>query len=308
MYSFLEKSLKCIQNKSSIIRKESHDTGSILQEDISHRPPSLMLPFTWNKKTNPKGFWWSEKFDGVRAFWNGRKLVSRLGNEFDAPQFFIKDLPKDLSLDGELWCGRGQFQIVTSIVRTAGEYGRWSKVIYKVFDAPRIQLPFEERMKTIKDHFEQHPSEYVEIVLQEICEGIEHLQLKLKEIEALGGEGIILKAPRSMYIGKRSNNLLKVKSFFDAEAKIVKYIPGTGKYRGLLGALYCDMENGKSFAIGSGLSDENRVNPPPIGSIITYRYQSLTRNGLPRFPSFVGVRDDVKWSLTQTKTSGSRIH
>jgi len=56
----------------------------------------------------------------------------------------------------------------------------------------------------------------------------------------------------------------------------------------MTGALKCEMESGKKFNVGTGLSDKQRRNPPKIGSIITYRFQELTRDGVPRFPSYIG--------------------
>lgn len=93
----------------------------------------------------------------------------------------------------------------------------------------------------------------------------------------------MLRQPKSLYIGSRSTTLLKVKSFHDSEAKVLKYEPGKGKHKGKVGALWCEMGNGKHFSVGSGLSDHDRVHPPAIGAIITYRYQELTDAGIPRF-------------------------
>ena len=88
------------------------------------------------------GWWISEKLDGVRAYWDGKELLSRTGNTYPAPDWFIKDFPKDMHLDGELWCGRAKFQETVSIVRTEGSEN-WKTVMYHVFDAPKISAGFE---------------------------------------------------------------------------------------------------------------------------------------------------------------------
>lgn len=180
------------------------------------------------------------------------------------------------------------FQRTVAIVRSKDKNNFWKELIFKVFDAPKLDKTFEDRMDYLKKHFAKHPSKYIELVEQEKCQSSAHLKKKLEEVEKLGGEGLMLRQPKSKYVGSRSSTLLKVKSFFDAEAKVIRHEPGKGKFKGLCGALYCEMANGKHFAVGSGLSEENRRNPPPIGSIITYRYQELTEAGIPRFPTFIG--------------------
>jgi len=63
----------------------------------------------------------------------------------------------------------------------------------------------------------------------------------------------------------------------------------------MVGALEAELTNGKKFSVGSGLSDEERQNPPKIGTIITVKYQELTDAGIPRFPTYIGTRLDIKW-------------
>lgn len=76
-------------------------------------------------------------------------------------------------------------------------------------------------------------------------------------------------------------------------AKSQKYKKGKGKFEGLLGSVTCvDIFSNVELEIGSGFSDEQRANPPKIGSIITYKYQNLTKNLKPRFPIFLRVRSD----------------
>lgn len=130
---------------------------------------------------------------------------------------------------------------------------------------------------------------------QVACRDVHHMKEELRRVEALGGEGVMMRRPGSHYEVGRSHSLLKVKTFHDAEAIVVGHQPGTGKHKGRLGALLVQMPNGTGFAVGTGLSDAERNSPPPIGSIITYRYQELSDGGVPRFPSYVGVRHDFKW-------------
>ncbi len=85
----------------------------------------------------------------------------------------------------------------------------------------------------------------------------------------------------------------QVKSFYDAEAVVIGHEDGKGRHRGRVGSLQCRMASGKVFKVGSGLSDRERDHPPKIGTIISYRFQELTPDGVPRFPTYVGERIDM---------------
>ncbi|GFO25016.1 DNA ligase [Plakobranchus ocellatus] len=259
----------------------------------SHINISLLLAHKYEEKTtDPRGWWISEKLDGVRAFWNGRCFYSRLGNAFYAPEWFTKDLPKDIHLDGELFGGRGQFQSTVSIVKTA-ESPKWKDIKYHVFDAPHMgKEVFEKRMNTIKEYFEENEPEYAVFVEQTKCKSKEHLEAKLTKVLNIGGEGLMIRQPKSIYEGTRSRTLLKIKKFYDAEAIVIAHERGKGVNQNRCGALRCRMACGKEFSVGSGMTDKNRNNPPKIGSIITYKFQELSKSGTPRFPTFVGVRLD----------------
>jgi DNA ligase-1 len=154
---------------------------------------------------------------------------------------------------------------------------------------------FEERQSFCQNILCVRPSQYAYVLEQQRCRDMDHLRAELARIESLGGEGLMLRRPGSKYEVGRSSSLLKVKSFFDAEARVVEYSAGAGKHKGRIGALVVELPNGNRFSVGTGLSDKERQSPPPIGSIITFRYQELTDAGIPRFPSFVRIRPDVTW-------------
>lgn len=86
------------------------------------------------------------------------------------------------------------------------------------------------------------------------------------------GEGVMLKDPKSDYQRKRSWSLLKVKRFEDAEATVYDHQKGTGRCTGLCGAILVREKDGTEFKIGSGFSDEQRKNPPKIGSVVTFKF------------------------------------
>lgn len=267
-------------------------------EDAADEPagaaPPLLLAHSWEGDVDLAGWWMSEKLDGVRAYWDGRTFISRLGNPYRAPSWFTAGLP-ETPLDGELWVGRKRFQRTVSIVRRQDGGEQWREVRFFVFDAPGHDAPFEERLRLVEDHMARVRPPFAAPHPHEICRGNDHLSKELARVEALGGEGLMLRRPGSRYEVGRSHTLLKVKSFHDAEARVIGHLPGTGKHKGRLGALLCEMPGGTQFSIGTGLSDKERRAPPPLGAVITYRYQELSDGGVPRFPSYVGVRHDFKW-------------
>ncbi|KAJ7100628.1 DNA ligase/mRNA capping enzyme [Mycena belliarum] len=260
--------------------------------------PAVLLANKWDldKGPDPTGWWISEKLDGVRTFYDGKGMVSRLGNPFTPPKWFLDKLPKDVTLDGELFAGRGQFQDTVSIVKTVNS-PHWKEITFQIFDIPSENTVFEDRIATLVKLFGpggKYECPEVVLVEHEKAKNRQHVLDKLKEIEGLGGEGLMLRRAGSKYEGRRSGTLLKIKTFYDAEAQVTGYTDGKGKNVGVIGALKCKMESGKTFNVGTGLSDKQRKSPPKVGSIIVYRFQELTRDGVPRFPSFIGEAIDKK--------------
>jgi DNA ligase-1 len=254
--------------------------------------PPVLLAHKWEIEHDPTGWWMSEKLDGIRAYWDGETFVSRLGNRFFAPDWFVEDLPAD-TLDGELWVGRKMFQKTTSIVRSGAAGQEWKTVQYVVFDAPNAKGGFEDRVAHAQKVLARSGAPHARWHEHVQCDGMDHLREELARVEALGGEGLMLRQPRSKYDVGRSRSLLKVKTFHDAEATVVGHAPGTGKHKGRLGALIVELPGGIRFNVGTGFSDAEREAPPKLGAVITFRYQELSDDGVPRFPSWVGERLDV---------------
>lgn len=251
--------------------------------------PSLMLAMRWQEGADPTGWWMSEKYDGVRGYWDGRRMLTRQGEVISLPGELRAALP-DFPLDGELWAGRGGFEATLATVRDTVPGPGWSSIRYLVFDAPGQPGPFEMRMAAVARWLREHATARVTAVTQVRCTGEAHLQAFLADVEHRGGEGVMLRAAGSPYVGGRSEYLRKLKSFEDTEAVVRGYNPGRGKYTGMTGSLVVELPNGKRFAVGTGLSDAERRTPPPIGSTITFKHQGWTRTGKPRFPVFWRVR------------------
>jgi DNA ligase-1 len=196
-------------------------------------------------------------------------------------------------LDGELWLARKAFQRTVSIVRRQDKSDLWREMRFLVFDAPTVTEPFEERMAFLQDLLRSSKPQFALAHQHDRCKDLDHLKQELVRVEGLGGEGLMLRQPGSRYEAGRSFTLLKVKTFHDAEARVVGHLPGAGRHKGRLGALEVELPDGTRFSVGTGFSDAQRQNPPQVGSTISFRYQELSDRGVPRFPSFVRLRGDV---------------
>jgi len=231
----------------------------------------------------------SEKLDGVRARWDGKQLVSRHGNVFAAPAWFVSSFPRRV-LDGELWLGRGKYQQTVSVVSRQQPHDGWRALTFMVFDLPNNPQPFFERYAQMKIIGHQFLSPYMKIIAQQRISSHSQLMTLLDDVVSQGGEGLMLHHKDALYRSGRSTHLLKVKKLDDAEAIVVAYRAGKGKYSGMVGSIKLRMTNGQEFYVGSGLTDALRADPPTLGSVITYRHQGFTDKGLPRFPVYLRQR------------------
>ena len=259
--------------------------------------PPLMLANVYRPGIQLADYWVSEKYDGVRGFWDGQKLLTRGGQAINTPAWFTANWPAT-PMDGELWAGRGQFQKAVSTVRQqTPDDAAWRGIQFMVFDLPAEPGTFTERLSTLNSVVSKLAVPWVQAVPQTKVPSHAALQSQLKQITQAGAEGLMLHRGSSLYKGVRNDDLLKVKTHDDAEAKVIAYIPGKGKYAGQLGALLVEMpakdgQTAKRFKLGTGLSDAQRQNPPAVGSQVTYRYRGLNDSGIPRFASFLRLRKD----------------
>lgn len=260
------------------------------QTPSSSVPIEAMLASEWPSGQSPEGFLVSEKYDGVRALWDGKVLRFRSGRVIQAPASWLAALP-DHPLDGELWLGYGEFNGLSGRVRKqTGQMEDWRGVQYLVFDAPGLPGPFEERWQALERVIEGAGLPWLQRVRQERWPDATSLQAELTRVVAIGGEGLVLHRADASWQPGRSQALFKLKPEPDAEALVLGYRMGQGRLQGQVGSLWVETPAGVRFAIGSGLSDAQRRSPPPVGSWVTYRYRELTPSGIPRFATFVRVR------------------
>lgn len=234
----------------------------------------------------------SEKYDGIRAYWDGEKLISRNGNTFHSPDWFTADFPTQ-SLDGELWIARSHFEQTVSIVTRDAPHQGWEKIKYMVFDLPNTSGNFYSKLEQMEKLINRSKNKNLLLIKQEkIIDEITLMQ-KLDEIIAQGGEGLMLRRIQPLKNGSRTADLLKVKKFEDAEATVLQHLSGKGKYTGMMGSIRVKDTLGNIFKIGSGFSDQTRKDPPAIGSIITFKHYGHYQSGIPRFPVFWRQRNDT---------------
>lgn len=273
----------------------------------------------------PIGWLMSEKLDGYRGQWDPEdyNFWSRQKKLFNAPEWFKKAMPYE-HLDGELFCGRENFQKMGAVRKKNPTDEDWFPIKFYVYDAPSIEGEFYDRYVALQEIVKQAEINWNElktslgekfhnvscpIVLtrHHEVESIEHMKSFYKEILDLGGEGIMLKNPWSEYEEGRSYHLLKWKPNYDAEGIVVDYKEGTGKYKNMLGSLVIrplinkgnyqviDKDENHDFSI-SGMDDSIRNSykiTHPIGTIITYEYSGMTEKNIPRFARYMRIRDDV---------------
>jgi len=254
--------------------------------------PRVMLATNHRGGINVPDYWISEKLDGVRGRWDGRRLVTRAGQPITPPAWFTAGWPK-VALDGELWIGRGRFDEVSGIVRAgSADDGTWRRVRFMVFDLPDHGGTFDARVLRIRALISAAKIAWLQPAPQFRLNNAGELETRLKQIVAAGGEGLMLHRRGALYQVGRSDDLIKYKLYEDAEARVVAHTPGKGKYAGMLGALVVRLPDGRQFRLGSGFTDAQRASPPAIGSLVTFRYNGLTSKGLPRFARFQRIRRD----------------
>jgi DNA ligase-1 len=245
-----------------------------------------------------KDYWISEKLDGIRGRWNGSALLTRNGNIINAPAWFVKNFPNQ-TLDGELWLARNSFEKTASIVLRKTPNQDWHNIRFMLFDLPEHKGTFSQRLTELQLLVDSAASPNLRVIPQFKLANQSQLMLKLDELVAQGAEGLMLNHQAAYYQDGRSASLLKLKKHQDAEARVLAHIPGKGKYKGLMGSILVEqvelgeLDNGIQFKIGTGFSDMQRLEPPSIGTIITFKYYGLTARGIPRFASFLRIKPAV---------------
>jgi len=255
--------------------------------------PSVMLAQPYRSGAlQPALHWVSEKYDGVRGYWDGQRLLTRHGHPIRVPAWFTSGWPQR-AMDGELWAGRGRFSAAASAVAAdVPDDAAWREMRFMVFDLPDEPADFDHRREAILPLVRTVGTPWIGAVVHGRVADEAELHRLMRRVVAVNGEGLVLHRGDALYQRNRSDALLKLKPQDDAEARVVGHEPGEGKYAGLVGALLVELPDGRRLRLGSGLKDADRRRPPPIGATVTYRYRGFHESGLPRFATFLRVRPD----------------
>ena len=255
--------------------------------------PALMLANVYRPGVRLADYWLSEKYDGLRAFWDGERLRTRGGETIAAPDWFTAQWPAE-PMDGELWAGRGRFEEALSTVRQlTPDDAAWRRIRFMVFDLPAHPGVFTERIEAYGRLVRRIDQAWVQAVPQERVGSHAELMARLDRMVRDGGEGLMLHRGDAPYRAVRNDDLLKVKTHEDAEARVIGHAPGKGRHAGRMGALVVQTPQGLRFKLGTGFTDAERDQPPAVGTWVTYRFRGLNESGVPRFASFVRVRPDA---------------
>jgi len=267
--------------------------GLSLSDRDSSPNLALVLPQTLSDAHHLGGnitdYLMSEKLDGVRAYWDGKHLYFRSGRLIGAPAWFTERFPAH-PMDGELWIGRAQFERLSGTVRRQQVNDEeWRQIQYCLFEYPLASGDFRQRLQDLQNTVEKLQIPWLRVIPQESIKSIEQVEAKLRQLTLQKAEGLVLHRASAEFQSGRSEFVYKLKPQHDAEAKVIAIQAGRGKYQGMMGALLLETSEGIRFKLGTGFDDEQRKNPPQVGSLVTYRYRDLTSNGLPKFASFVRV-------------------
>ncbi|CZF79288.1 DNA ligase [Grimontia marina] len=264
-------------------------TTTVSATTCLHYKPQLAIPYENAKINNWENYLFSEKLDGIRAYWSGEYLFTRQGILIYAPKWFIDALPQ-IPLEGELWIGRNRFEeTMAAVMDGKPDDKEWDKVKFMVFDLPASLDSFDVRYKQFKSMAQGLNIPHLGYVEHKPVESKASLLALLESVNESGGEGLMLRKRSGIYQPGRSTNVIKMKLVDDAEAEVIGYVKGKGKHKGRMGALLVRMPDGKEFKIGTGFSDAQRENPPELGDMVTYRHNGFTKNGIPKFARFMRV-------------------
>lgn len=257
--------------------------------------PKLMLASSANLHTltaKPNAYLVSEKLDGMRAYWTGNKLLSRTGKLIAAPNWFISALPL-YPVEGELWLERGKFEQLISITsKQIPIDSEWLSVKFMLFDLPFSPGNFEQRFYRLKEIIATTRAPFIQLIPHYNFSSVSDIEAYFQSTISAGGEGIMLHLANSVYLPGRQKTVLKIKPYYDAEAIVIDHVAGTGKFKGVMGALLVKDKQGRTFKIGTGFNMQQRRDPPKFGQLISYKYHGLTSNGIPKFASFLRVRNE----------------
>lgn len=286
------------------------DTKEVIEENKEEKEPrnvpEVMLAHKYQERYHKGPYYMSEKLDGIRAIAFRGKLYSRNGLIIHAPQWFLDSIPEG-TYDGELWTRRADFQKLSSIVKKkVPRDDEWKLVSYRIFDDPTSSNDFSvtyNRLKKKMPICTENTEVSVCVEKQTLANSHNQIMKHFREIRNRNGEGIVLRKNAPYKQGVRTEDMLKVKEFKEREAKIVGFTLYEGTER--LKSLICEWKtpygHRVSFKVFTGISEGMKHNSGKeffkIGDVVTIQFYEYTKNGLPRFPVFKGVRTNINENI-----------
>lgn len=265
-------------------------------------------------------YWYgSRKIDGVRCsfYWKDGEVrtASRGGGDYDASTSFMRHNPKliqffeehpDIVLDGELYKHGKSLQQISGAARLEKDTAGMDWLEYYIYDVMDSTKTFEERLDILHDITDElnlgfNPEREwddgelkFQIVPQETVVGWANIQKLHDKYVGEGFEGIVIRDPSKVYnFGGRTNAMIKVKMYKDAEFEIVGYSEGL---RPEDMVFVCKTKEGKEFEAKPMGPRElkweylDRMDEI-IGKMATVKYFYLSDEGCPLQPVLKCIRD-----------------
>lgn len=282
------------------------DSSNVIKENKQEKEPrnvpEVMLAHKYQERYHKGPFFMSEKLDGIRAIMFNGKLYSRNGLIIHAPQWFLDAIPEG-TYDGELWTKRANFQKLSSIIKKkVPRDDEWKLVSYRIFDDPTSTNNFSvtySRLSKVLPICSENTKSSVCLEQQTLADSHNEIMTHFRQIRNRNGEGIVLRKNAPYKPGVRTEDMLKVKEFKEREAKIVgmTYYEKTNRLKSLVCEWKTPYGHIVTFKVFNGISEGMKHNGGKeffkIGDFVTVQFYEYTKNGLPRFPVFKGIRTNI---------------
>ena len=286
--------------KSALGARRCRRAAAKTAKDDEDEAPPLLLAESWDNATDLTGWWMSEKLDGVRAYWDGKQFLSRLGNLFTPPTGSSRACPTS-PLDGELWLDRKKFQRTVSIVRRQDKSDHWKEIRYVVFDAPKLDKASRSGSQFVRRVPRSDNGRPMPSLTSTSSAGHGPPAAELARVEALGGEGLMLRAaglevrePAGRRRCSRSRRSTMPRHASSGTCR-------AGRHKGRLGALFVELPDGTTFSVGTGFSDAQRERRRRSAASSPSAIRNCPRPACRGFPSFVGVRAEAAVSCRKRR-------
>lgn len=240
----------------------------------------------------PSHYWVRERLRGVRVYWNGQRLENIKGKPITVPPGFTRGFPRQ-PLDGKLWMGRRGYSGLLAILhRRVADAREWKSVHFMALDLPNDPGPFSERLQALQHLTAELSAPHLRVPPHVRIPDRGALRVQLARIIKAGGAGLILHRDDALYRQPAPDDLLEMRPFQRGQGLVVAVIHGRGHGRTPMLGLLLRGHGGHLVRLTDGFSPAQRRHPPPIGSVVAYKFYGYTRDGRPRFMRFLKVREE----------------